>query len=142
MENYNVLMKMAGGEDLSQMNINDFFLQAMEYENQKSVMDGFFKILNTMWKTHPFPVVRLHELRSWASSGQYSAILDGNYPRRDLAEEDIKEDAKEAYRYYKSNVDDNDDPIVKKVKEAGETIGRASQDIQQRLKDAFKKQQS
>ena len=47
-ENYNVLMKMAGGEDLSQMNVNDFFLQAWEYDNQKTLLDGVYKLLNTI----------------------------------------------------------------------------------------------
>ena len=58
-ENGDLLMKMAGGEDLSQMNMNDFFLQAQEYESQKSIMDSFSKLLNTMKQSHPFPVVRL-----------------------------------------------------------------------------------
>ena len=68
-ENDDLLMKMAGGEDLSQMNMNDFFLQAQEYESQKSIMDSFSKLLNTMKQSHPFPVVRLQELHTWASAG-------------------------------------------------------------------------
>ncbi len=140
-ENYSLLMKMAGGDDLSQMNVNDFFLQAREYEDQKSVMDSFFKMLNTMGQTHPFPVVRLQELRTWASSGQYQAILDGNYPRRDMTQDNTKEDVKDGFQYYKSKVQASEDPLVKAAREAGDTVGKAAEGLREKLKDAFKKQQ-
>jgi len=140
-ENYSLLMKMAGGDDISQMNVNDFFLQAREYEDQKSVMDSFFKMLNTMGQTHPFPVVRLQELRTWASSGQYQAILDGNYPRRDMTQDNTKEDVKDGFQYYKAKVQASEDPLVKAAREAGDTIGKAAEGFREKLKDAFKKQQ-
>ncbi len=140
-ENYSLLMKMAGGDDLSQMNVNDFFLQAREYEDQKSVMDSFFKMLNTMGQTHPFPVVRLQELRTWASSGQYQAILDGNYPRRDMTQDNTKEDVKDGFQYHKSKVQASEDPLVKAAREAGDTLGKAAEGLREKLKDAFKKQQ-
>jgi len=137
-ENYNLLMKMAGGDDLSQMDINEFFLQAQEYESQKGVMDNFYKLMNTMRQSHPFPVIRLQELRTWASSGQYQAILDGNYPRRDMAEENAREDVKEGYEYYKSRVGARDDPVMKAAKEVGERIGKATESVREKLKDTFK----
>jgi Zn-dependent protease with chaperone function len=139
-ENYNLLMKMAGGDDLAEMNISDFFLQAMEYENQKSIMDSFSKLLNTMRESHPFPVVRLQELSSWASSGQYKAIIDGNYPRRDLAEENPREDLQGAFDYYKTVAQGRNDPVTKAAKEVGETIGKAAEGIREKLKDAFRKE--
>jgi Zn-dependent protease with chaperone function len=138
-ENYALLMKLAGGEDLSQMNLNDFFLQAMEYENQKSVMDGFYKVLNTMKQSHPFPVVRLQELSSWISSGQYKAILDGNYARRDQ-EAHPREDIKEAFAHIKSDAASSNDPVLKTVKEVGSSLGKAAEGIREKLKDALKKE--
>ncbi len=142
-ENYALLMKMAGGDDISQMNINDFFLQAMEYESQKSIMDSFSKIMNTMRESHPFPVVRLQELHSWASSGQYRAILDGNYPRRDATEETretARQDAREAYESYKTAAAAGDDPIGNAVREMGDSIGKAAEGIRDKLKDVFRKE--
>lgn len=139
-ENYNLIMKMAGGDDLSQMNINDFFTQALEYENERSVMDGFLKLLNTMKESHPFPVVRLQELRTWASSGQYQAILDGNYPRRGLAEENAREDLKEAWDSYASKADAGGDPVMKAAKNLGEAVGKAAEEIRDKLKDKFRKE--
>jgi Zn-dependent protease with chaperone function len=137
-ENYDLLMKMAGGEDLSQMDINEFFLQAQEYENQKGIMDGFSKLLNTMKQSHPFPVIRLQELRTWASSGQYQAILDGNYPRRDMKDEGLKEDIKGGYEYYKSKMGASNAPVMKAAKEVGDKIGKATESVREKLKDAFK----
>lgn len=140
-ENYSLLMKMAGGEDISQMNLNDFFLQAQEYEDQKSIMDSFFKLLNTVGQTHPFPVIRLQELRTWASSGQYQAILDGSYPRRDTRQENPEEDVKDGFQYYASKVRESEDPLVRAAREAGGTVGKAAAGLREKLKDAFKKQQ-
>ncbi|HVP18077.1 MAG TPA: Zn-dependent protease, partial [Spirochaetia bacterium] len=116
------------------------FHQAKEYESQKSVMDSFYKLLNTMRESHPFPVVRLQELSSWAASGQYTAILDGNYPRRDVTEENAREDIKEGYDFYTSSLESGDDPIRKAAREVGETIGKAAEGIREKLKDAFKKE--
>ncbi len=132
-ENYDLIMKMAGGEDLSQMNINDFFAQAMEYENEKGLMDSLLKLLTTMKETHPFPVVRLQELRTWASSGQYQAIVEGNYPRRDLTEENPREDIKEAFSA-------SGDPIMKTARELGDALGKAAGEIRDKLKDRFRKE--
>ena len=139
-ENYSLIMKMAGGEDLSQMNINDFFSQALEYENEKGVMDSFLKLLNTMRESHPFPVVRLQELRTWASSGQYQAILGGNYPRRGQTEESAREDLKEAVDSYKSAADASGDPVMKAAKDLGEAIGRAAEGLRDKLNDRFRKE--
>jgi Zn-dependent protease with chaperone function len=137
-ENYDLLMKMAGGEDLSQMNINEFFLQAQEYENQKGVMDSFSKLLNTMKQSHPFPVIRLQELHTWASAGQYRAIVEGNYPRRDTTEENPKEDMREGFEYYTSKMEASNAPAMKAAKDVKDAIGKATESVKEKLKDAFK----
>jgi Zn-dependent protease with chaperone function len=137
-ENYNALMKMAGGEDLSQMNVNDFFLQAWEYDSQKTLLDSVYKLLNTVGESHPFPVIRLQELRSWAASGQYQAILDGAYVKRGAAGADTAEDLKEGYAYYKSEIEQSEDPLLKAVKNVGESLGRAAEGLRDSLKDKLK----
>jgi len=108
---YNLLMKMAGADDLSQVNINDFFLQAQEYENKKTLIDSIHKILNSAWTSHPYPVIRLQELKSWALSGSFQSILEGNYIRREYHEENVKEEFDEAYKYYKDTMNNSEDPI-------------------------------
>jgi hypothetical protein len=137
-ENYNVLMKAAGGGDLSQMNVNDFFQQAWEYENQKTLLDSVFKMLNTLGATHPFPVVRLQELHTWAASGEYAAILGGTYARRSDAPGKASDDIKEGYQYYKSAVRESDDPLLKTVRNVGDSIGKATEGLRDALKDILK----
>ncbi len=146
---YNILMKMSGAEDLSQVNLNEFFLQAQEYENQKSVVDSIHKILNQVWLSHPYPVIRLQELKTWASSGQYQSILDGNYLRRGFHQSTVEEDVKAGYEYYKESFETTDDPVLKFVGALGSELGKATgsiakgiektaSELKERLKDAFK----
>lgn len=135
--NYTLLMKMAGGDDVTQLNINDFFAQAEEYEQKKGLLDGLFKMLNTVWESHPFPVIRLAELRNWALGGQYQAILDGNYLKRGLHQADPAEELKQGFEFYKSEFDKNDDPLSKTVKNVGDGLSRLGDDIGEALKGLF-----
>jgi len=132
--NYAVLMKMAGGDDLSQLNMNDFFAQAQEYENRKGLLDGVHKLLNTIGESHPFPVIRLQELKSWAVSGQYQAILDGNYLKRGFHKEDTAGEIKQGFEYYKSEFDKLDDPVSKTVRAVGDGVSKLGDDIGDALK--------
>jgi Zn-dependent protease with chaperone function len=132
---YNILMRMAGGEDLSQVNLNEFFAQAQEYEEQKSLLDSIHKILNQVWLSHPYPVMRLQELKSWASSGYYQAILDGNYLKRGLVKEDADQDMKAGFEFYKESVRNADDPISRFVSSVGDEIEKAAGDIGDKLKE-------
>ena len=137
-ENYNVLMKIAGGEDLSQMNVNDFFLQAWEYDSQKTLLDSVYRLLNTAGKSHPFPVIRLQELRSWAASGRYQEILDGAYVKRGGAGTSAAEDVKEGFAYYKGEIEQSEDPLLKAVKTMGESLGKAAGSLRDSLRDTFR----
>lgn len=138
--NYAILMKMAGGDDVTQLNMNDFFAQAEEYESRKGLLDGLFKILNTVWESHPFPVIRLKELKSWAVAGQYQAILDGNYLKRGLAEQKPLEDMKGGFDYYKGEFDSSDDTLSKTAKAVGDGLAKFGEGIGNTLKDMFKDQ--
>ena len=143
---YNILMKMAGAEDLTQVNLNDFFAQAQEYENQKTLLDGIHKILNQLWASHPFPVIRLQELKSWELSGYYQTILDGNYLKRGLHQADVNEDIKAGYEYYKGTWKNKDDTLSKVASDVSEElgkvaegIGKAAEGIGDTIKDIFRK---
>jgi Zn-dependent protease with chaperone function len=143
---YNILMKMAGAEDLSEVNLNDFFAQAQEYENQKSLLDGIHKILNQLWASHPFPVIRLQELRAWELSGYYQTILEGNYLRRGLYQGNTRDDMKAGYEYYKDAWKEKDDTLSRVAFDVSEElgkvadgIGRAAEGIGGTLKDILKK---
>jgi Zn-dependent protease with chaperone function len=89
-----VIFKLAGGKDISSYKIEEFEKQAAEYES-KGGMDSVFKILNLLWATHPFPVLRVVEIKKWANSEAYEKVLAGDYPKRS---EDPKSDLKEDLR--------------------------------------------
>jgi Zn-dependent protease with chaperone function len=137
---YNLLMKMAGGGDLAQMNVNDFFQQAWEYESQKSLLDGVFKTLNTMDSSHPLAVVRLQELHSWAVSGGYTAILDGSYIRRGDPGDHRAGDVKGGFAHYAAAARENVDPLIDTMRGVGDTLGKATEGLRDKLKDILKNQ--
>ena len=66
----NGLMKMAGGGDTEEMNLQAFIQQAEEYREGGDVADQVFKILNLLGATHPFPVLRVSELRYLIHCGE------------------------------------------------------------------------
>jgi Zn-dependent protease with chaperone function len=134
---YKVLMKMAGAEDPAEVNLNDFFNQAQEYENQKSLLDGIHKILNQLWASHPFPVTRLRELKTWELSGYYRTILDGNYLKRGLHQGNVNEDIKAGYDYYRETMRNGDDTLSNIINNVGEGIGKVAGEIGKNLKDLF-----
>lgn len=136
--NYQVLMKMAGGEDIAEMNVDDFFRQAREYGEQKTLLDGVYKLLNTMHRSHPFPVIRLEELHAWAASGAYRAILDGSYRRRGTEKADLAGDVREGAAHYQAAAEKGGDQVVKTVRQARDTIGRAAEGLKDAVKDIFK----
>ena len=140
-ENYALLMKMAGGDDLSQMDVNEFFRQAWEYENQKTLLDGVYKLLNTVGESHPFPVIRLQELSSWAASGQYKSILEGSYVKRGAETGGAGDDLRQGFEYYRSAVEHSDDPLARAVKNVGDSLSKAAEGLRDTLKDRFKDRQ-
>ena len=121
------MMKMAGGAHLDEIDTDAFLEQAAEYENTGDLRDGVLKLLNTEKQTHPFAVVRAAELRAWASTDEYAAILRGDYPRReDDQTASFSDSAKEAARSYKKRIDESTDPLVGAVRNVGSTIGNAA----------------
>jgi Zn-dependent protease with chaperone function len=77
-----VFLKMAGGGDMTQMDLPAFLVQAKEYEEAGGALDRIFQILNTLDRTHPFNTLRAAELERWIRGGAYERILGGEYTRR------------------------------------------------------------
>jgi len=73
-----------------------------------------------MEQTHPFSVLRLADLDRWAKSGEYEAILAGEYPRRgDAGADTWLSDIKAAAVGYKESWDDSQDPFLSSVRDLG-----------------------
>lgn len=110
---YQLEMKLAGGAHLDQMDINEFFKQASEYERGGTIVDSIFKLLNLAGQSHPFPVIRLAELKRWVDDGSYVKIMEGNYARRDDDDEDdVLKNMREAARSYKRDMNESEDPLA------------------------------
>jgi len=115
---YSLLMKMAGGPQAIRMDVNEFFVQAAEYEGAGNVFTGIHNLFNAVFASHPFPVVRLTELQTWVNSGAYSNILSQTYSVRSdehHAEADILTHLKAASESYKEHFDQSKDAIANVV---------------------------
>lgn len=108
---FTLLMKMAGGADLSQMNMNEFLNQAKQYHESGDLLSGAHKLINVLGQSHPYPVARLSEIKSWVDSGKYQRILDGDYPTRDAKDETLKKEWTEATDQFREDLRNANDPI-------------------------------
>ena len=111
---YRAIMKLAGGGEVDQMNVDAFIDQAKEYESDGDARDSAIKLMNLVGQSHPFPVLRLAELKKWVDAGEYDRILSGDYPKR--SEEDdasVKEDIAGGAESVKAAWTDSEDPIAK-----------------------------
>ena len=112
---YSLLMKMAGGPRANRMDVNEFFAQAAEYEGGGNAFTSIHKLLNVIFASHPFPVVRLTELQNWVNSGAYSSILSQSYRLRSdesRSEADILKNIKAASENYKERFDTSKDALA------------------------------
>src|SRR3954453_783562 len=116
-----LLMKLAGGGDLSQIDTAAFLEQATEYESGGDLRDSIHKIGLTTWSTHPVPVARASELRKWVDSGEYARILGGDYPRRDGdGNASVTDDVKAAANSYRETFNSSQDPLVGLLRKLGD----------------------
>ncbi len=99
-------MKLAGGGDAAETDLNEFLLQAEEYRTSGDAADLVFKVLNLLGTTHPFHVLRAAEIRDWIEAGEYDRILRGEYRRRGDAYEPWREDVADAARAYREDAQD------------------------------------
>ncbi|HEX6926862.1 MAG TPA: M48 family metallopeptidase [Longimicrobiaceae bacterium] len=94
------MLKFAGGGTLSDTNLPEFIQQADAYRQGGDLADQIFKVLNLLGTDHPFPVLRVAELRDWFESGAYERILGGEYIRRGEANTPYTEDLQAAAHAY------------------------------------------
>ena len=76
-------MKIASGGHVDDLDQTSFFAQGAEYAGATDIRDSVLKLLLIERRSHPFPVSRASELRSWVDSGAYTTVLTGAYPRRE-----------------------------------------------------------
>jgi len=114
-----VLMKLAGGSRLAEMNADAFHEQAREYDAAPDVRDSILKLLQLQGNLHPFAVVRFAELDHWVASGEYDRILGGDYPRRDTDRNaSVGEEVRGAAKAYQESWNRSEDPLIGMVRGA------------------------
>ncbi|HEX8272408.1 MAG TPA: M48 family metallopeptidase [Longimicrobiaceae bacterium] len=123
----NTMLKFAGGGRPGQTNLAEFIQQADDYRQQGDLVDQVFKVLNTLDLTHPFPVIRVAEMRNWFESGEYDRILRGEYRRRGEAEAPYRDDLAEAARAYRDSARET----------FGDTMGQAAEGAR-KVMDSFR----
>ncbi|MCB9550124.1 MAG: M48 family metallopeptidase [Myxococcales bacterium] len=133
---WRVHMKMAGGSRVDEMDVDAFVEQAAAYEAGGDVRDGALKFINLLGQTHPFPVLRLAELKRWVDKGDYAAILAGDYPRRDQGS-DFRADVTASVEAYRESVADSDDPFMKALRDLGTTVGDGAGALWDQVRDLF-----
>ena len=118
-------LKLSGGKAGDDtIDVDAFLVQAAEYETDGGAWDKAIKLMNTVWRSHPFGTVRAAELARWSTSEQYKAILAGTYPRRGDPKAPLQDDMAEAGGYYK-------DQAKAAVDEVTAAVGRAKDAFQQ-----------
>jgi Zn-dependent protease with chaperone function len=136
---YSLLMKVAGGTE-GELVLEEFLAQAAEYEEGGTVVDSVHKLLNVLGKSHPFPVIRLKELKVWRDSGAYQEILAGSYRRRS-EKNDPKLEFEDAFASYKEELSHTKDPLGQTLnklgsmlQDAGKVAGAQAEEV---LKSVF-----
>ncbi|MEM6297285.1 MAG: M48 family metallopeptidase [Bacteroidota bacterium] len=119
------LMKMAGGDNMDEMDLGEFLAQADEYNESDTIGDSFHKVMNVLYQSHPFAVVRASELMKWVRSGEYDRILSGDYTRRG-EDEDIFDNYKSAANAYREDFSEATRPLDGAFKAAGEGVNEAA----------------
>ncbi|HET6533519.1 MAG TPA: M48 family metallopeptidase [Actinoplanes sp.] len=115
-----LLMKLAGGGDLTQIDTAAFLEQAAEYEGGGDLRDSFLKLGMTAYSSHPVPVARAADLRRWIDAGEYARILGGDYPRRDDdGNASVTDDVKAAADSYRQSFQNSQDPMVGLLRKLG-----------------------
>jgi hypothetical protein len=133
-----MLMKLAAGARLSELNSDAFLEQAHDYDAVPDVRDGLLKILQLQGNTHPFAVVRFAEIDRWINSGEYERILAGDYPRRDTdSTATIGEEIRAAAKSYQESWNRTDDPLVGMFRGAAENAMRAGEGLFGRFGGGF-----
>ncbi|MFD0557834.1 Zn-dependent protease with chaperone function [Stackebrandtia endophytica] len=122
-----LLARIAGGGDLSQIDIAAFLQQAKDYESGGDLRDSFLKLMMLESLSHDVPVERAAALHHWVNDGEYQAILGGDFPMRsDDDSVSISAEAKAAARHYKEAFNRSSDPLASMVRRLRDKVAPGS----------------
>jgi len=123
------LMSLAGGAMVSELDLDAFMRQGLDYSEKGSGLERLTRLTLELGITHPLPVKRTHELMAWVRSGEFDRIVgSGEYPRRH-EKVDARAEGGEAVSFYADRIKDA-------IKEAGDSVGAAGQQLADWLRAA------
>lgn len=123
-----LLMKSAGGGDLSEIDTAAFLEQAADYDHGGDLRDSVLKLRRLIGRSHPVPVARAAELRRWVDSGAYASIVSGTYPRRaDDGDASVSADARAAADHYREAFRTSEDPLMSALRKLGDGTAGAGE---------------
>ena len=77
------LMKLSGGTDklAQELDIEAFIEQADQFGDMQDEgpLGRYVTVLQTLFRTHPYPIWRAKELLEWVGSGNFLEVIDGDY---------------------------------------------------------------
>ncbi len=121
---FRALMKSAAGPRIAQMDVNEFFRQARDYETGGGALDSLFKLVDVLGESHPFPIIRMTALQEWEKGGAYEAILRGEYPRRGTeSERDPRREFEKARASYSGEFSGSADPLAQAAGKVMDALG-------------------
>ena len=96
-----LLMVLSGAMPASDLNLDSFMAQAMDYQAWDDPSDRVRRFFNELGKTHPDSVRRVSEVLKWVQSGEYDRIIRGEYRTRDQdANANVRDEAGDAVEFY------------------------------------------
>jgi Zn-dependent protease with chaperone function len=120
---YRSLMKTAGGPRAVEMDLNEFFRQAHDYDASSEGLDSLLKFLDLIGESHPLASVRMVALQEWERGGAYEKVLHGDYPRRDGEEgRGPREEFQDAKASYARDFSASQDPLSQAAGKVMETL--------------------
>tara|TARA_Y100001954_G_scaffold233631_1_gene287364 strand:- start:9 stop:1199 length:1191 start_codon:yes stop_codon:yes gene_type:complete len=79
------LMKLSGGTEklANELDIDAFIEQADQFGDMQDEgpLGRYLTVLQTLFRTHPYPIWRAKELLEWVGSGNFLEVLDGDYTK-------------------------------------------------------------
>ena len=128
-------MKAASGGHLDQLDATSYMEQGREYDESGDLRESILKLMLMERASHPFLVVRSSELRKWVDSGSYTAILAGDYPRReDDDAASMGDAAAEAAQSYQDAFRNTGDALGRFLQETAGMVGSLGRWVDQNLR--------
>jgi Zn-dependent protease with chaperone function len=117
------LMILTGGEAASELNLDAFVAQAMDYDIGGKGLERITKLLQDMGVTHPLPVRRVRMLLDWVRQGEYDRIIGGEYLRKG-EEPPLRAEADAAQAHYSERIGDAFSQAGSSIAEAGDQLAK------------------